>query len=98
MRRLNVYTIQDTLRLSWIFDQLMLTLEASPMAVKSRALAYDTQIEERIFFRLRNLHRNPSDAPNIEPNDYRVVFSNVLFRYPTVRMWQMDNGGIYFEM
>lgn len=68
------------------------------MQVKLRALAYNSKIPESIFRRLMNLHRNPEDAPNINAQDFHILFSNIMFRYPTVKIWLQDDGDIFFEM
>lgn len=68
------------------------------MHVTLRALAYNSGIPESVFRRLMNLHRDPADAPNIHAEDYYILFSNILFRYPTVKIWLQDNGEVFFEM
>lgn len=98
MKRIYPRQIQDKLYLSRLLEQYVTTLEESPMQVKLRALAYNSKIPESIFIRLMNLHRNPADAPNINAEDYHILFSNIMFRYPTVKMWLQEDGQIFFEM
>ncbi|MCW5923186.1 MAG: hypothetical protein KIS77_12620 [Saprospiraceae bacterium] len=98
MKRIYPRQIKDKFYLSRLLEQYLTTLEESPMQVKLRALAYNSKIPESIFRRLMNLHRNPEDAPNINAEDYHILFSNIMFRYPTVKMWLQDDGEVFFEM
>jgi len=98
MKRIYPRQIQDKFYLSRLLEKYLTTLEESPMRVKLRALAYDSRIPESIFRRLMNLHRDPADAPNINAEDFHILFSNIMFRYPTVKMWLQDDGEIFFEM
>lgn len=98
MKRLYPRRIHDKFYLSRLLERYLDVLANSPLQVSLRALAYNSQIPESIFRRLANLHRNPADAANIEVHDYHVVFSNVLFRYPTVKMWLLDDGEVFFEL
>lgn len=68
------------------------------MQVRLKALSYDTQIPESIFLRLKNLHRQPEDASNITAQDYHILFANILFRYPTVRLYAPGDGTVFFKM
>jgi len=98
MKRIYPRRIQDKYYLSRLLELYLTTLEKSPMQVTLRALAYNSQIPESIFRRLMNLHRDPADAPNINAEDYHILFSNIMFRYPTVKMWLQDDGAVFFEM
>ena len=98
MKRIYPRQIKDKFYLSRLLGQYLTTLEESPMQVRLRALAYNSQIPESIFRRLMNLHNNPEDAPNINAEDYHILFSNIMFRYPTVKMWLQDDGEVFFEM
>jgi len=98
MKRLYPRQIKDKFYLSRLLEKYLTTLEESPMQVRLRVLAYNSKIPESIFRRLMNLHNNPEDAPNINAEDYHILFSNILFRYPTVKMWLQDDGEVFFEM
>ncbi len=98
MKRIYPRQIKDKFYLSRLLEQYLTTLEESPMQVRLRALAYNSGIPESIFRRLMNLHNNPEDAPNINAEDYHILFSNIMFRYPTVKMWLQDDGEVFFEM
>ncbi len=98
LKRIYPRRIQDKFYLSRLFDALLQTLEDSPLQVRPKALSYDTQIPERVLARLRNLHRDPEDAPNIYAEDYHVIFPHILIRYPTVRMFELPDGSFFFQM
>ncbi|MBK8969413.1 MAG: hypothetical protein R3D58_08475 [Saprospiraceae bacterium] len=98
MKRLYPSKIQDKFYLAKILEQLIQTLENSPLQVPLKSLSFDTQIPESIFHRLQNLHNDPADAPNINAQDYHILFSNILFRYPTVRIYALPDESIFFKM
>lgn len=98
MKRIYPTRIHDKFYLSRLLDLLLLTLEDCPLQVHLRALSYDAQIPESIFQRLQNLHRRPEDALHITAQDYHILFANILFRYPTVRLYEQEDGSIFFEM
>ncbi len=98
MKRIYPARIQDKFYLSRLLELLLHTLANSPLQVQLKALSYDAQIPECIFQRLQNLHRTPDDAPNITAEDYHIVFANILFRYPTIRMFEQPDGSVFFKM
>jgi hypothetical protein len=79
-------------------EQFVLALETSPFQLRLSALAYDARIPETIFQRLIHLRQNPEDAANIQAEDFHIVLSNILFRYPTVKIWQEEHGAIFIEI
>ena len=97
-RRLNPHQITDKTQLAQLLDEYLATLENSPMQVHPKALAWELQLPENLLARLRNLPQNPADTPEITAEDYHILFSNIMFRFPTVKMWQAANGEIFFEM
>jgi hypothetical protein len=98
MTRIYPARIRDKFLLSRLLNQLLSVLEECPLQVHLKALSYDSQIPECIFRRLQNLHLNPEDAPNIHPEDYHILFANILFRYPTVRLYELPDGSVFFKM
>lgn len=93
-RRLNPHQITDKTRLARLLDEYLNMLENSPMHVHIKSLAWELQLPETLLTRLRN----PNDTPEITAEDYHILFSNIMFRFPTVKMWQAANGEIFFEM
>ena len=98
MKRVRPYYIQDTIALSRLLEQYIRQLEQSPLQVPLRALSYNTQIPEGVLRRLMNLHHNPDDTIYIQAEDYHIVFANIMFRYPTLKIWQETSGAIIFEL
>ena len=98
MKRLRPRNFQDKLFLSRLLDLYLQALMDSPLEVRLKALAFDTRIPESVFQRLMHLHRNPEDAPNIDAEDFHILFSNIQFRFPTVRLWLDEQGEIFIEM
>lgn len=98
MKRIYPARVQDKFYLSNLLNQLIQVLETCPLQVRLKALSYDAQIPESIFHRLQNLHNDPDDAVNITARDYHIVFSNILFRYPTVQLFELPDGTVFFKM
>jgi hypothetical protein len=98
MKRIRPRHIQDKIFLSRLLELYITTLQESPLELRLKGLAYDTGIPESIFLRLMGLYRHPEDALNIHAADFHILFSNILFRFPTVKMWLMDDGEVVFEM
>ncbi len=84
--------------LSRLLELYITTLQESPLELRLKALAYDSNISESIFQRLMALYRNPEDAINIEAADFHILFRNIMFRFPTVKMWLADSGEVVFEI
>lgn len=98
MKRIFPRSVQDKFYLSYILEQYLTALEESPLQVGVATMASDTRIPVSIFRRLVDLQRNPEDAEHIQAEDFHILFSNMLFRYPTVKIWQQPDGGIFIEM
>jgi hypothetical protein len=98
MKHLIPYKIQDKFYLSRLLELYITTLQESPLELRLKGLAYDTDIPESVFHRLMGLYRNPADAENIHAKDFHILFSNIMFRFPTVKMWVTDDGEVVFEM
>ena len=98
MTRLHPRQIQNKFYLSRLLELYITTLQESPLELRLKGLAYDTGIQESIFRRLMNLYCNPEDAPNINAEDFHILFANIMFRFPTVKMWLTEDGEVVFEM
>lgn len=98
MKRLRPHLIQDKNYLSRLLELYITTLQESPLELRLKGLAYDTRIPESIFRRLMGLYRNPEDAVHVNAEDFHIVFSNIMFRFPTVKMWLTDDGAVFFEL
>ena len=98
MRRLYPRQIQDTAYLSRLLEKYLQALRESPLQLELKALSWESQIPVSIFQRLMDLQHNPGDAIHIKPADYHVLFSNIMFRYPTVKLWLQHDGEVFIEM
>lgn len=98
MKRIYPRRIRDKFYLSALLDRYISALQDSPLELRLKALAYDLRIPEAIIRRLMALHRDPDDAPNIHAEDFHILFSNIMFRYPTVKIWADDSGEVFFEL
>ena len=98
MKRLHPYHIRDKIYLSRLLELYITTLQESPLELRLKGLVYDTGIPASIFLRLMGLYRNFEDAPNINAEDFHILFANIMVRFPTVKMWLMEDGVVVFEM
>jgi hypothetical protein len=98
MRRLRPGSLRDKKRLSELLDLYLRTLRESPLQVTLRRLSYDSGIPERILCRLASLHRDPADDTHVRLEDYYIVFANIQFRYPTVKMFECPDGRVFFKV
>lgn len=99
MKRIYPHKIQDNCLLANILDQYLAALKESPLHVGLRELSMDTLIPESVFIRLIQEKNGEmlSDA-GITPTDYHILFANLLFRYPTVKIWEQDDRQLFFEI
>lgn len=97
MHRIYPRQYSDIIHLSRLLDLYIAHLAAAPLEVPLKRLSYDTQIPEAVFRRLMALHHCPEDAPNLRAADFHILFANVMFRYPTVKIWEGEDGHIFFE-
>lgn len=98
MKRLYPQRIRNKFFLSRLLELYLCQLETSDLHVSQKALAFNSDIPETIFTRMRQLYKNPSDATQIRTGDYHIVFSNIMFHYPTIKIWMMDDDSVFFEM
>jgi hypothetical protein len=89
--------ISDKMALSRLLEQYLAVLAEPPLSADVQKLAYEVQIPANILLRLASVHRNPEDAPGIEVQDFHTVFSNVMIRFPALKIWRMEDGAIFFE-
>jgi hypothetical protein len=98
MTRLYPQRIRDKFFLSRLLESYLGQLESSELQVTLRTLAYNSDIPLQVFVRMMQLHKNPEDAHRIHTSDYHILFSNIMFHYPTIKMWLQDDGSVFFEM
>jgi hypothetical protein len=98
MKRVYPHSIRDVMELSKLLDLLLHTLEHSPLQTSLKALSYDTAIPESIFRRLAALHRLQKSDPEVKAQDFHILFANILFRFPTLRIFRNKDGSIFFKL
>ena len=98
MKRLYPRRIRDKFFLSRLLEAYLAHLEASELQVSLHMLAYNSNIPAAVFERMRQLHKTPDDATGIRTSDYHILFSNIMFHYPTIRIWMQKDGTVFFEM
>jgi hypothetical protein len=85
MKRIHPHALHDVGELSALLDQLL------------KILSYDTGIPESIFRRLTAVHRHGQPDPEVSAQDYHILFANILFRFPTLRMFKTSDGKVFFK-
>lgn len=98
MKRLYPRRIRNKFFLSRLLDLYLCELQTSDLHVSLKALAYNSDIPETVFTRMIQLYKNPADAGQIRTGDYHIVFSNIMFHYPTIKIWLHKDGSVFFEM
>lgn len=98
MKRVFPRNNYNKFQLSYILEQYLTALRESPLQVQLGSLAYETRIPECVFQRLLNLRSDPMDAQNIQAEDFHILFSNIQFRYPSLKIWELENGEIFIEL
>ncbi|MDX2135849.1 MAG: hypothetical protein SFV52_13755 [Saprospiraceae bacterium] len=88
---------RDVCRLSITLDRILSRLEGEPIGLTCRALGYDTGIPESVWTRLREAHRRPDMAEGVTEKDFHIAFANLLFRYPTIKLWTTSEGAVFLE-
>ncbi len=88
---------RDAHRLSMTLDRVLSRLEDDPVGLTCRALGYDTGIPESVWTRLREAHRRPDMAAGVTETDFHIAFANLLFRYPTIKLWTTPEGTVFLE-
>ena len=88
---------RDIRQLSSLLDMVLRCLESEPLRLSRRALSYDTGIPESVWARLCAAHHYPDAAKDICPDDYNIAFANLLFRYPTLKLWMEEDGDVFVE-
>jgi len=89
--------ISDKFALSRLLEQYLAVLAEPPLSADLHKLSYEVQIPEAILLRLAALHRHPEDAPNLTAQDFHIVFSNIMIRFTALKIWQLEDGEVFFE-
>lgn len=97
MKRLYPGSIRDEKLLSRMLRGYLVLLEQSPLRVDIQAVAWESRIPEAALNWLAAYHlRNEEGHPALY-KEFRIVFANLLFRYPTIKIWE-HRGEVFFEI
>lgn len=97
MRRILPGRVRDTLYLSKLLGLYLNILHEAPIKASLRMISHDTRIPEHILELLAQAHLHADQLKGIAPEDFHIVFSNIMFRYPTVKIWETKEGELFFE-
>jgi hypothetical protein len=97
-RRVKIRDIRDTRLLSQLLERYLAILHGAPFHISLKSLAHDTHISESIFHQLIQFQHIKHSETEINPEDFHIVFSNISFLHPTLKMWENPDGTIFFEM
>jgi hypothetical protein len=90
--------IYDPLQLSALLSALLKALAEPPLEQHLDTVSHVSAIPKDILQRLVDLQYQPDDAVHVKAQDFHVVFANILFHYPTVRMYgDVEKGEFIFE-
>lgn len=98
MRLVRPGLLSDTHVLSALLDDLLFAMATSPLHTDIGLIAFETKIPARVLKCLASLHLEPENSADINAGDFHTVFSNILCRYPTIRIWLTDDGRWFFEL
>lgn len=98
MKRIYPRRIRNKFFLSQLLEMYVRQLSSSNLHISLQVLAHNSNIPQTVFTRMIYLNDNPADAAQIRTGDYHIVFSNIMFHYPTIKIWMQDDGSVFFEM
>jgi hypothetical protein len=97
-QRVNIRDITDTKALSRLLERYLNILYEAPFYTSLKTLAHDTHIKESIFQQLIQIQDFEHAGSEVTPEDFHIVFSNISYLHPTLKMWKNSDGTIFFEM
>lgn len=98
MNRIYPAKLKDATALSKLLDTVLSALEKSPLHVNTHHLGAELHLQTEIIDLLRIYHQRPGSYPQIKANDFRILFANILFRFPTVKIWKDPKGRVFLEI
>ena len=98
MKRILLRQISDIYILSVLLDELLTAMAASPMNIHISRIVFEIKIPARVLKTLSSLHLEPENTGDICAGDFKTLIANILCRYPTIHIWQMNDGTWFFEM
>lgn len=98
MKRILLRQISDIYMLSALLNELLSVMAASPMNIHISRIAFEIKIPARVLKSLASLHLEPENAGDIYAGDFHTLMTNILCRYPTIQIWQMNDGTWFIEL
>ena len=98
MRRFFPQQIHDKIFLSRLLEYYLVFLQESPLELRLKGLAYDTGIPIGVFERLMDVYKNPGSDVEVTIEDFHIIFRNIMFRYPSVRLWISGESEVFIEI
>lgn len=95
MKRIFPASLRDSDLLSRLLHDYLILLKDSPLQVSLKTISYESKIPEAVLERLANWHKEGQGNVPVETRDFHIVFANLLFRYPTVKIWGHRNGYLF---
>ncbi len=93
-----IQDIDDVKMLSYLLERYLNVLQEAPFHISLKTLAHDTHIKESIFKQLVQIQYLKDEKTEVRPEDFHIVFSNISYLHPTLKMWKDPDGAIFFEI
>lgn len=97
MKRILLRQISDIYVLSALLNELLSAIAASPMNIHISRIAFEIKIPARVLKTLSSLHLEPENTGDICAGDLKTLIANILCRYPTIQIWQLNDGTWFIE-
>lgn len=97
MKRILLRQISDICILSALLNEILSTMAASPMNIHISRIAFEIKMPAPVLKTLSSLHLEPGSTGDICAGDFYTSIANILCRYPTIRIWQMNDGTWFIE-
>lgn len=78
-------------------NEYLLVLANSPLQISLKTIAKESRIPDAVLQRLAEWHIHGDRDTDVVYSDFHIVFANLLFRYPTVRIWETGEE-VFFEL
>lgn len=98
MKRVLLRQISDIYILSALLNELLSVMAASPMKIHVSRISFEIKIPARVLKSLASLHLEPENTGDICAGDFHTLIANILCRYPTIQIWQMNDDTWFVEL
>lgn len=97
MKRVYPRHISDSNELGRLLAAYLKTLFPA-YGLDMRTLCYNARIPIHVLERLTLGSDDAGEADCISPEDYHTVFAHIMFRYPTLKIWDLGSGERFFSV